>query len=84
MGIKKEYGVCMADVEQAKNAIEQAKSSLKDAKDFLKIKKEVDSRLLSRESLLLRLFWTIVKKHTEDVPWTDLQSEEHKERCGKS
>jgi hypothetical protein len=26
----------------------------------------------------------IVKKHTEDVPWTDLQVEEHEERCGKS
>jgi hypothetical protein len=28
-----------------------------------------------------RATWsTIVKKHTEDVPWTDLQGEEHEER----
>ena len=32
-----------------------------------------------------RATWSrIVKKHTEDVPWTDLQGEEHEERCGKS
>jgi hypothetical protein len=43
MGIKKEYDVCMTDVEQAKNAVEQAKSRLKDAKDFLKTIKKVDS-----------------------------------------
>lgn len=43
MGIKKEYDACMADVEQAKNAVEQAKSRWKDAKDFLKTVKEVDS-----------------------------------------
>ena len=47
MRIKKEYDACMADVEQAKNAVEQAKSRLKDAKDFLKTVKEVDSELYS-------------------------------------
>lgn len=125
MGIKKEYDACMADVEQAKNAVEQAKSRWKDAKDFLKTVKEVDSdgrktaeqeviaaktaldkakedrdsarakpegvaeKAFDTFGMLLnqaeRATWSrIVKKHTEDVPWTDLQGEEHEERCGKS
>ena len=48
MGIKKEYDVCMADVEQAKNAMEQSTQTV--------------ARLLSRKSLLQRLLCTRPRK----------------------
>ena len=42
MVIKKEYKTCMAEVEEAMNAVEQAKSRWRDVKDFLQTIKKVD------------------------------------------
>ena len=70
----------------AKTALDKAKED----RDSARAKPEVVAgKAFDVFGMLLnpaeRATWSrIVKKHTEDVPWTDLQGEEHNERSGKS